>query len=334
MAATPNAFDRFAIRRALEIAGRFENGGRYPVLLATPTTGSGHLEPGVLLDRLERVEAVGVQALPCDLAQALLRLPREVPSGEVRRAERLVSDAGRGCSAWMRGDGPADPRVTVSIDTRSGYRVERSLRATITLPTTPHVAEPVLEPIRGLLEPRPDTVYTLDQWPPVLPSNREVVAAHLACCLPPWMDSSDGQVRALGDLVHGQGSLGTGMAYALTCGMGHERAAERAAATDALLTLAARGEVPVAELGEAAIALVTGDFVKLNRVVAALDDATLAGAHEVTWAVIARVLPGLLPQAGERPCAGLAGLLAAGAKAATIAGVRTDLPEVAAACPV
>ncbi|MGP4105166.1 hypothetical protein [Nonomuraea sp. KM90] len=86
----------------------------------------------------------------------------------------------------------------------------------------------------------------------------------------------------------------------------------------------------MAELGEAVTALVTGDFVKLNRVVAAPDAATQAGAHEVTWAVIVRLLPGLLPKTGERPRAGLADLLAAGASAAKIAGVRADLPEVAA----
>ncbi|MFC4114022.1 DUF6493 family protein [Nonomuraea zeae] len=326
----PNLFDRFAIRRALEIATRFENGGSYPVQLATPTGGSGHIDAGVLLDRLERLEIAGVRALPGDLAQALLRLPREISGMEVQRAGRLASDAGRACAAWMRGDRLAEPQVTLSLQTRNRDNDALELHAAITLPATPAVAEPVLEPILGLLEPQPDAVYTLERWPLVMPSHREIVAAHLACCLPLWMDSSDGQVQALASLAHGQGPLGAGMAYALTCGMGHERVAERAAATDALLTLAGRGEVPVAELGEAVTALVTADFVKLNRVVAVLDGATQAGAHEVIWAVIARVLPALLPKDGERPRAGLADLLAAGARAARIAGVRADLPEVAA----
>ncbi|SPL89651.1 unnamed protein product [[Actinomadura] parvosata subsp. kistnae] len=46
--------------------------------------------------------------------------------------------------------------------------------------------------------------------------------------------------------------------------------------------------------------------------------------------MISGVLEGLLPKEGERPRAGAPDLLAAGARAARIAGVRAELPEVAA----
>ncbi|WP_143043929.1 hypothetical protein [Nonomuraea jiangxiensis] len=318
----PGALDRIYLQRARELVTAFEQGTGYPVLLATPTRGTGHVDPGVLLDRIELLEAGGVAALPADLAQALLRLPREVGAAYVRRAGRLTSEAGRTCAAWMRGGGLADPRVTVFVRAQHG-------RAGLWAELAPPPAE-LPAAIRGLFELQTGHTYTLGWWPLVLPSHRELVAAHLSCYLPASMTSADGQTAVLASVVHGDGPLGTGMAHALACGMGHENAADRAAATDALLTLAARREVPVAALAEAVTALVRADFLKLNRVVAVLDDATQAGAHEVVWEVVVRVLPGLLPAEGERPRAGAADLLAAGARAARIAGVRAEVPEVEA----
>ncbi|GAA1757263.1 DUF6493 family protein [Nonomuraea bangladeshensis] len=304
-------------RRCAELTGHYADGGRYPVVLATPTAVTGHVAPGVLLDRLERLEAEGVEALPADLTQALLRLPREIAAADVARAGRLTSEAGRACAAWMRGERLGDPEVTVRRDPWSW------------LPTTIN-ADGAPERVRGLLEIRAAHSWTMEWWPLVMPSHRDVVAAHLVSPLAAGTDASDSDARVLVDLVHGDGPLGTGMAYALACGMGQTQAAGRAAAGDALLTLAARGEVPAAELAEVVTKLVKSEYVKLNRVVVVLDDATQAGAHEVVWEVVVRLLPGLLPEEGERPRAGLADLLAAGARAARIGRVRADLPEVAA----
>ncbi|MGW5162280.1 DUF7825 domain-containing protein [Nonomuraea wenchangensis] len=313
----PAVLDEQPVRRCAELAGHYADGGRYPVVLATPTAVTGHVAPGVLLDRLERLESEGVEALPADLTQALLRLPREVAAADVARAGRLVSEAGRACAAWMRGERLGDPEVTV------GRAHGSWLMATISADGTP-------ERVREVLETRASYSWSTDWWPLVMPSHREVVAAHLAPRLWYGTEGTDSQARVLVDLVHGDGPLGTGMAYALACGMGQAQAAGRAAAGDALLTLAARGEVPAAELAEVVTKLVKSEYVKLNRVVAVLDDATQAGAHEAVWEVVARLLPGLLPEEGERPRAGLADLLAAGARAARIGRVRADLPEVAA----
>ncbi|TMR23770.1 hypothetical protein ETD86_07205 [Nonomuraea turkmeniaca] len=319
------ALDELYLRRARELTSCFENGGPYPVLLATPTAGTGHVDPGVLIDRVERLEAAGVEALPADLTQALLRLPREISAADVGRAGLLGSQAGRACDAWMRGERPADPEVTIALERRQSYGGYdwHELDVTIAMPAAS-------EPIRELLRTQSGYSYTSEWWPPAMPSHREIVAAHLACILPSAMEGSDGHAHVLVGLAHGDGPLGDGMAYALACAMGHAQAAERAAATDVLLTLTARGEVPAAELAQAVTMLVTTEVVKLNRVVSVLDDATQAGAHEAVWAVVVPLLPGLLPQEGERPRAGLADLLAAGARAARIAGVRADLPEVAA----
>ncbi|MFG6200664.1 DUF6493 family protein [Nonomuraea sp. JJY05] len=323
---TLGGFKQLYFGRADELARSFEEGASYPVLLATPTAGSGHIDPGVLLDRLELLEAAGARALPGDLVQALLRLPRDIPDACVRRAQRLTSEAGRACAARMR-DGIPDPRVTVHLRSeRNGYYLSNwpVLRSVL------HMPDDLPEELRPLYRPGTGYAYTLEWWPLAMPSHPEIVAAHMVWMLSIGIDSSDSQTQALVGLAHADGPLGSAVAHALACGMGHTNAADRAAATDALLTLAARGRVPAQVLAQTLTKLVAEGFLKLNRVVSVLDDATQAGAHEAVWEVVVRLLPGVLPQEGERPRAGVADLLAAGARAARIAGVRAELPEVAA----
>ncbi|MEV4110173.1 DUF6493 family protein [Nonomuraea sp. NPDC049695] len=320
------AFDRLCLRRAHELARSFQDGDDCPVLLATPTAGTGHIAPEVLLDRLESLEAAGAQALPVDLAQALLRLPRDIPEVCVRRAEGLFSEAGRTCADWMRGGGLPDPKVKVFV---AEHRVPH-VGSTPVLKTVLDAPGDLPEPIRELYRLETGHGYMLEGWPLAMPSHREVVAAHMVWNVWADMDSTYLPTQALVSLAYADGPIGEGMAHVLACGMGHANATNRAAATDALLTLAARGQVPVAALGESLTKLVTRGVVKLNRVVSVLDDATQAGAHETVWEVIARLLPGLLPKEGDRPRAGVADLLAAGARAARIAGVRAELPDVAA----
>ncbi|MFI7446439.1 DUF6493 family protein [Nonomuraea sp. NPDC049714] len=319
--------DRLFQRRARELVACFESGGRCPVLLAVPTSGTGQVDPVVLLDRLERLEAAGVEALPVDLAQAMLRLPREIAPAVVERAGTLTSDAGRACAAWLRGGRPADPDVTCWVHRQRGYQGHdfAEVRAE---PSRPPAETPA--PLGELFTPGSGHSYSVAWWPLVLPSHREVVAAHLLSSLPASLESNDRQVRVLADLAHGEGPVGPAMAWALACGMGHRNAADRAAAVDALVTLAARGEAPVAALGEAVAELVAAEVVKLSRVISALDEATQSGAHAAVWAVIADLLPRLLPAEGERPRSGLADLMAAGARAARLAGTRGDLPALAA----
>ncbi|MBO4273409.1 DUF6493 family protein [Microbispora triticiradicis] len=70
-------------------------------LLGTPTRANGLLDPEVLVERIEGYERDGVEALPLDLRQALLRVGRTV-SGEVAaRAAALTSPAGRTVARWL-----------------------------------------------------------------------------------------------------------------------------------------------------------------------------------------------------------------------------------------
>ncbi|GAA3170881.1 DUF6493 family protein [Nonomuraea roseoviolacea] len=313
--------DRLYRARAFELVAVFERGAGHPVLLATPTTGTGHVDPEVLLDRLALLEASGAEALPADLAQALLRLPRDVDAATAARARTFTSDAGRACAAWMSGDRLPDPEVSCEPYSTSDYwSTKKSVRVTLTLPA-----------VEGL-----DTVWSHDYpelpnwWALALPSHRELAAAHLLPHLAHAAEAKSGVAAVLGDLAHCAGPAGTATAYALAYGMGHADSASRSSTADALLTLAARGETPVEALGAALTELITDGYLKLNRVSATLDEAARAGGHDVVWAVAARLLAALLPVDGDRPRTGLADLMAAAATAARPAKAQADLPALAA----
>ncbi|WP_067173182.1 DUF7824 domain-containing protein [Microtetraspora niveoalba] len=330
---SPHPIDGFLMRRAREVAEMFEAGGTRPVLLATPTSGTGHVAPRTLVARLESLEAAGAEPLPADFAQALLRLPRAADPAAAVRARRLSSPSGREPAVWIERGGLPDPVVSCEIKRhreRSGELWYGEVRARIVPPGAdlpPPVGELFTRDPAGRRAPLSEAV---GWWPAVLPSHREVAAAHMIEVFQAYMESTDGQVEALSPLAHGDGPTGAGTAYALVVGMGHTRPVQRAAATDALIALAARGDVPAAEIGRAVDELVRAGFVKLNRVTSVLDDAARAGAHAEVWEIVAAALPGLLPEAGEKPRANLADLLAVGARAAEPAGARTAVPGLAA----
>ncbi|MFI6315999.1 DUF6493 family protein [Nonomuraea sp. NPDC050556] len=319
------ALDVFLQRRFQEVIALFESGATLPTLLATPTEPTGHVDPATLIDRLERLG--GTAPLPVDLQQALLRLPREIAA-----PQRLK------LAAWLRDGGLPDPEVIVATETvrrpasLTYYTTEQADLREVHARMTPDAALPPLLAMLCALEPRSGYPAYSDQlgwWPSILPSHREVVAAHLLECLPASLDSTDGQVETLAALVHGEGPVGAALGCALTVGMGHRLPAQRAWAVDALVTLAARGDAPAADLGWAVAELVGLGTVKLNRVTAVLDEATASGAHGLVWAALAEALPRLLPEGGEKPVAGLGELLAVAAAAAELSGARGDVSRLA-----
>ncbi|MFB4264006.1 DUF6493 family protein [Nonomuraea sp. GTA35] len=96
----------FLLRRWAEVCEAIEAGTLPPYLLAEPTSTTGHLDGAVLVERLAGYERAGVEALPADLGQALLRLPRATAPEVVARAGRLTSAAGRAVARWMSGERP------------------------------------------------------------------------------------------------------------------------------------------------------------------------------------------------------------------------------------
>jgi hypothetical protein len=190
----------------------------------------------------------------------------------------------------------------------------------------------VPEPVAELCTGPATALYDVEEtvwWPAVMPSHREVVAAHLLETLTLDIDSPRGGGEVLAALVHGDGPVGAATASALAIGMGNKHPAQRGAVVDALVTLTARGQLPAADLGQAVARLVDAGLVKLNRIAAALDEATTAGAHAAVWRVLLTALPPLLPRTGDKPRAGLGELLAVAVKAATLSGERAGIPGLA-----
>ncbi|WP_067482036.1 DUF6493 family protein [Actinomadura hibisca] len=307
---------RFLIWRMRELVSTV---GRSPLLLATPTEGSGHLDPAALVTRLERLEAAGIEPGPADLVQALLRLPR----GVTARTAHLSSPAGRALRAWLAHGGLPDPDVTVDADGTP----------TVTLPTAvpPAIDRLCTITAEGLWPDRPTPAFygPHEWWPAILPSHREIVAAHLLPHLAQRLDSDYRQGTTLLGLAEADGPAGAATATALLYGLSARVPAERADAVRALLALCARNRPP-AGLGEALATLARRELIKLDRVVEALSEAADAGAHIHVWTALKAALPALLPAPGERPLPGLPALLALATRTVETTRVGGVVPELAA----
>ncbi|MGJ6967531.1 DUF7824 domain-containing protein [Streptosporangium sp. G11] len=310
-----------------------------PVLLATPTSADGHVDPTELLARLERLEAVDMDPPDADLQQALLRIPRRVDAGVAAKAARLTSPAGRIVARWLSGGGLADPVVTV----RYGYEGDSHRWFDDGPPPSYYynsraysfvAASPVELDLIDLLcrDPRAFTLNRggyLNWWAGIMPSHREVVAAYL---LPffdwDWPERSPGP-PILHDLARADGPLGPAFATMLVSHLNNEDPAGRAAALDLLLALAAAGDLPATDVGDQLGQLVKNGMVTLSRVTPSLAEAERAGAGAQVWRTVAAALPRILPADGERPPNGLADLIALGVKTAP-PGDTTRIPGLAA----
>ncbi len=254
-----------------------------PLLVATPTAGSGQLDPGELVARLEQAAAAGWEPWEHDLQQALLRLPRAPDPAATARARRLPTPAGQRLFAWLRDGGMADPQVTRVVRTMRGRPrwspdASRQLAdevvgvfATVAPPGNP--ARPGALPAslaaaRRLLPRRPPPLAALlcqlpeperwerwhlggwqHCWPALLPSHRDALAAQLL----PWLANRSAGVRGIGQLLpalaEADGPVGPGLTLALAYGLGARDPVDRAAAVDALLVLAGRHQLEGRALG-------------------------------------------------------------------------------------
>lgn len=318
---------RLLRRRLQEVIALLESGQTIPALLATPTAPTGHVDPATLVGRMELLREA--EPLAADFEQALLRLPRHVDPELLLRAGELPSRAGRALAAWWREGCWPDPVVdwTVYRQERAGYGLRGGsyrLRVDVVPPAgLPAWLAPlwVIDARHTHLSYRRDAVW----WPLIMPSHREIVASWLVRCMPWLSDGNDFRMAALAAAAHGEGPVGAATAVAIAGGLGHRRDAQRAAAAEAALTLAARGQFPAAEFGWAVAELIRHEFVTLKRITAALGDLAAAGAHAEVWRALAVALPLLLPCPGERPRAGLGELLGVAARAAVLAGGKGEI---------
>ncbi|WP_433147555.1 DUF6493 family protein [Actinomadura nitritigenes] len=312
--------DRLFLQRFAEVYRALEDGTPPPVLLATPTRPTGHVDALALVERLEECEAAGVEPGSADLQQALLRLPLE-PDGEAaRRAGRLVSQAGRAAARWLAEGGA--PRGDVEV--RAG---------TNGVPEVVIGAEPTGLPlVDAVLTGTPRYVdrgrnWNWTYWPRLLPSHPDAVAAHLV----PWQRQrrewsyAGMPVSVLVDRTSGTGALAEAVAFFLACQLALPDDEE---AGETLLVLAARGDLPAAALGRHIGRLALAGRIKLVRVVEALERAAEAGAYAEVWETIAAALPLLHPEPGQRPPFAHDRLIALGARTARWAKASGPVPEI------
>ncbi|MEU3164498.1 DUF6493 family protein [Streptosporangium sp. NPDC006930] len=323
---------RFVLRRCAEVLAALRAGTLPPVLLATPTAATGHLDPAVFLTRLEEVEATGAEPLPADFQQALLRLPATVEPEVVVRAGALTSEAGRRAARWLA-EGPVEVETRVRWTfTENGnlrYTDEHEPPSGAGLNPVPWTrAEATgltfVDELLGGVPSRDGEMHGryMAWWPAVLPSHRDVVAVgYLPHLLHSWYGPAV-QPEDVEALIAGEGQAGEPTALLLAFFLA-QRDPDRGVRL--VLRMAARGDLPADALGRQLALLTERTWVKLPHAVAGLERAARQGAHREVWQMIRAALPHVLPGEGERPRSGATGLVALGVEVAGWAGARGEI---------
>jgi hypothetical protein len=307
-----------------------------PLLLATPTMANGGLDPGVLLDRLTVFEDAGRQPWPTDLAQALLRLPREHDAAVAVRAARLASPAGIAFAARLR-DGHPDPissRHQQHHTPRPGrsWGAQPPARRTVVAMSAPPGCSAIEQRLFTLVPGA--SPHLTDGWSQrdqrvcaaVLPAHRDVVAAWALPELATQADADTGRgaVALLPLLAETGGPVGPAIALALTYGLATKNPTERIAAVDALLAFDAT--LDHASIGRDLGELGADGLLKVNRAAAALGEAARTGAVTAVWEICQAALPALLGGAKPRP--GAVEMLEVANLCAQALGTRVTIPAV------
>ncbi|MEU8102947.1 DUF6493 family protein [Nonomuraea muscovyensis] len=319
---------RLLLHRAAEVLRAVEEDTLPPLLLATPTHSTGHVAAGELVRRLEVIEAAGARPLAADLQQALLRLPRTPDPEAAERAARLTSAAGAMLAAWTC------PEVGIELEWTCGHAGgdhdwhDRSHHHTIGLVPTATATPtglPLVDLMLGVAPHRAEAGH-LAWWPSMLPSHREVAAAHLMPYVlrRVWNEVPVGP-REARELARAEGPAGAAFSAVLARVLGDPKMPE---SVDVLLEVAARDELPAAALGRQAGLLMAAGQVRMTDLIAALDAAAARGGHAHVWEVAAAALPVLLPAPGERPRNGLTGFVTLAGTVAEWCGARGEIPEV------
>ncbi|MGW4032068.1 DUF7824 domain-containing protein [Streptomyces sp. NPDC004838] len=303
-----------------------------PFLLAAPTRHTGALEPDVLVERLREYQRLGSVPAPVDFGQALLRVERggDGPASDAAAAAaRLGTREGDRLAAWLTGEAPeirvlrtgGEPEPEddgASLVRRGARNTRHRLRDARERVAIQRDFPKSFHWLGRALEAHPHCFHWADwapDWRAVLPHDREALAAWMLPGL--LMAAADGQrgvTRSLVSLAEAEspaGPAGPALHRALAVGLGDRHADDRLAAVDALLVLAARGQLDTARLGHELAELTGHGKVKTNRLAEALRTAAATGAYGTTWSVLAVALPRLL-RAGT-PTRGLGEILAVAA---------------------
>ncbi|TKK91683.1 hypothetical protein FDA94_02615 [Herbidospora galbida] len=324
----------FQLHRYAEVAEALRDDALPPVLLATPTRASGHLDPDVLVDRLETCAAAGVEPLPADLAQALLRLPRGGHHAAAERAAKIDSAAAAEAARRLAGGGMADPECGFTWQHLVGASVvdfgDDELNEFLELRLRPvlQVTAPTgLRLIDEVLLRRPDG-WTVDEsagllrdWPAMLPSHREVVAVNFL----PYLLREQVTSEELAGLELAEGPIGEPtaviIAFLVACGA--------PGVVPLVRSMAAKGDLPVEQISRQLVLVLRRSGRETRPAVAVLSELAEAGGHHEAWRIVSAVLPALLPSERHLMTVTLTELVAFAADVACRAGARGEIPIVA-----
>ncbi|GAA0980446.1 hypothetical protein GCM10009555_046950 [Acrocarpospora macrocephala] len=326
----------FLVNRYAELYGALRAGTLPPVLLATPTWMTGHLDPDVLVDRLETCAAAGVEPLRADLTQALLRLPRGSHPAAADRAAKIDSSAARRAAEWLEGEGMPDPECGLQwthmvnasmVEFGDGepehfteVRLTPVLRAT---PTGDELIDEVL--LRQPFDWSGEGLGSgIGGWPAMLPSHREVVAVNM---LPfvlhsRWYASVTPAELSRLAACDGPMSEATAVIIAVLLGSGVT------GTIPVVLRMAARGELPAEAIGRQLALVLRRTWRETRPAIAALTELADAGGHHEVWRILRALLPGMLPGEGQRITVTHAELVAFAADVARWTGARGEIPVV------
>ncbi|MFD5328831.1 DUF6493 family protein [Streptomyces sp. NPDC127092] len=327
--------------RAWEAAWLVATAAPVPFLLATPTHHTGAIDPPVLVERLREYRDAGVEPLPVDLAQSLLRVRKAGPAAAeaAAAAAALGTRAGTRLAEWLSADESLSPGTRFLArgqDRRSGrwwladrlvvsVRERRAIREEFP-PAFQWLGGSGTEIVRGCDGYHWSGLRPL--WPGVLPDDRETLAAWLLPTLAGGAEWEErGAASGLTALAEADGPIGPAVHAALAVGLGCRHVEDRLTAVDALLVLASRGELDPSLLAARLAELVAEGTVKPNRLADAARTAAATGAYATVRAVLLGLLPSVL--SAPKPVHGAGELLAVAAECVERSGGSGEVAGLA-----
>jgi hypothetical protein len=296
--------------------------GTQPFLLAVPTLATGALDAAVLVERLSELEELGVEPAPVDVAQAMLRVA-PADARTLHAAGELRSQAGQRLARWLRDGGlpHQDSEPKNWYRSQSPDSCEPARPGTAIDPSFPQVAAALIGPFgreQALMEP------PAPFWVAQLPHHRDEMVArdYTKQCNSNWRR----RTRVLPFVAEADGPAGYAVHIALARGMSHGPHGDDAT-VDALLVLAARGQLDTALLGRQLETLLRARMIVASRVAASLRAAAETGAYGTVWAVIEAALPGLLR---DTPLRDAALFLSLAVECVSRCGAKGEIAEVVA----
>ncbi|MFE1805561.1 DUF6493 family protein [Streptomyces sp. NPDC059533] len=295
-----------AAHARLAEAARYVADGPLPFLLAFPTHTSGSLDPRTLIERLTAYARLGASPGPVDFAQALLRTRRDPTA--IPAASALGTPEGDRLAAWLGEDGLPAAVTRRNAPARARHFDVWPEHLTLDTGERPTVLRGFPEPFRALGQAR--RTATGRCWDgdgvgdaalvAALPEDRETLAAwSLTAITSCALHDGRGGTAVLPLLAAAGGPAGPALHLAVATGLGARHAEDRLRAVDALLALAARGELDAVRLGTDLGEQLALGAVKPNRLADSLRTAAATGACTTTWAVLAAALPALLTGTAE-----------------------------------